>query len=137
MVGWVCIPDSDKEFWSISLGQKCKNIFVCFLVQMKTLKSPFTINWSLVMSFIYLGHKTIFRGVVKLHLIFSLPKLVITSIIISIRAYLKIMANALSFVLSRFFRKKCGHDSWHFLYVRQRNHTNICSDLWKLPWKYG
>ena len=30
------------------LGQKNKNIFVRFLVQMKTLKSPFEINWPLV-----------------------------------------------------------------------------------------
>ena len=29
------------------LGQKHKNIFDCFLVQMETLKSPFKINWPL------------------------------------------------------------------------------------------
>ena len=29
------------------LGQKYKNIFVCFLVQMETLKFAFEINWSL------------------------------------------------------------------------------------------
>ena len=32
------------------LGQKYKNIFVHFLVQMKTLKSPFEINWPLVIA---------------------------------------------------------------------------------------
>ena len=34
------------------LGQKYKNIFVRFLVQMKTLKSPFEINWPLVTNII-------------------------------------------------------------------------------------
>ena len=33
---------------SYRLGQKYKNIYVRFLVQMKTLKSPFEINWPLV-----------------------------------------------------------------------------------------
>ena len=31
----------------LKLGQKYKNIFVCFLVQTKTAKSPFKINWPL------------------------------------------------------------------------------------------
>ena len=31
------------------LGQKYKNVFVRFLVQMKTLKSPFEINWPLTL----------------------------------------------------------------------------------------
>ena len=33
---------------SVTVGQKYKNIFVHFLEQMKTLKSPFEINWPLV-----------------------------------------------------------------------------------------
>ena len=33
--------------FSFRLGQKYKHIFICFLVQMKTLKSPFKINWPL------------------------------------------------------------------------------------------
>ena len=33
-----------KNFCPNRLGQKCKNIFVRFLVQMKTSKSPFKIN---------------------------------------------------------------------------------------------
>ena len=32
------------------LGQKYKNIFVCFLVQMKTLKFAFEINWPLLVA---------------------------------------------------------------------------------------
>ena len=38
-----------KIAWVYRLGQKYKNIFVPFLVQMKTLKSPFEINWPLVL----------------------------------------------------------------------------------------
>jgi hypothetical protein len=37
------------------LGQKYENIFVHFLVQMKTLKSPFEINWPLGWHFCTLG----------------------------------------------------------------------------------
>ena len=67
---------------------------------MKTLKSPFEINWPLIMSLRTLGtnnNKNIFCGVIKLLLkrryFHSLR-----SVIISIRAYLKIMLKVLYYL---------------------------------------
>ena len=48
------------------LGQKCKNIFVRFLIQMKTLKFAFEINWPLIITrcaFIYFQEKSCFRKI--------------------------------------------------------------------------